>query len=100
MFEDMNMGRFKNLILGTPEQRKRGKALKLKEKVAYQKAYAKGRIERAKERGYRAGKGKSGKKGSVMKRIQKGAGTVQLAVKGAGLGAESYMTEMFGDLGV
>lgn len=81
----------KELILGTPEQRRRRKELKLKEKEAYRKGYEKGRIKRAKEAGYRKGKGSKKKGGSFLEGVQNVFAGVESAMKGAQAGAENFL---------
>jgi len=50
------MGKLSDIVFGTPEQRKRKKELKLKEKAAYRKGYEKAKIRRAYKSGFSAGK--------------------------------------------
>ena len=50
------MGKLSDIVFGTPEQRRRKKELKLKEKAAYRKGYEKAKIKRAYKSGFSAGK--------------------------------------------
>jgi len=83
--------KLRNILFGTPEERKRKKALKLKEKRAYQKAYAKGRIKRAEERGYQAGRGLPKKKGSLGKQLKNIFGDVEATMKGMEASARGFL---------
>ena len=50
------MGKLSDIVFGTPEQRRRKKELKVKEKAAYHRGYEKAKIKRAYKSGYSAGK--------------------------------------------
>jgi hypothetical protein len=78
----------KNILLGSPEERKRKAKLKKKEQAAYWVGYSKGRVERARERGYQKGKGTST---SVLGKIQKGLTSVQGGLEGMQRGGTRYM---------
>ena len=85
----------KNILLGSPEERKRKAALKKKEREAYFQGYSKGRVERARKRGYQKGKGTSsngkGKPTSVLTKIGSGLESVQRGLVNMELGGDKYL---------